>query len=66
MQAPEGSAGSSLMKMALPALRFLLSKESRWIITCENGEPVSGVTGKVRGYLQASRRIHGKAVTTSP
>ena len=33
MQAPEGSAGSSLMKMALPALRFLLSKESRWIIT---------------------------------
>lgn len=36
------------MKMALPALRFLLSKESRWIITCENGEPVSGVTSKVR------------------
>lgn len=35
MQAPEGSAGSSLMKMALPALRFLRSKEWRCIITCE-------------------------------
>lgn len=54
------------MKMALPALRFLLSKEWRCIITCESGEVVSGVTDTVRGYLQASRRIHGEAVTTSP
>lgn len=42
------------MKMALPALRFLRFKEWRCIITCESGEPVSGVTDDIFRHPEGS------------